>query len=440
MTSQHPKIVSADEAAALVQPGDWVDYGLNLAQPDLFDRALAARKAELRDVKVRHCLSLKPRAILEADPGGQHFQSFSWHFSGRDRVDHDAGRTGYIPMNFGEAPDYYRRFVDPPDVVCIKTCPMDAHGYFNFSASVSYLKALTERARRLVIETSPRLPYVYGGEESVHASEVDFVIEGPDEPIPELVNPEPNEVDRKVASLIAAELEDGACLQIGIGGMPNAVCGSLRDAGLRDLGIHTEMLVDGMIDLIESGIVTGARKALNRFVSVFTFALGSRRLYDFIDRNSRAQSFPVDYTNLPSQIMQNERVAAINNTTQLDLQGQAASESDGHRHLTGTGGQLQFMRGAYASRGGKSFLCLSSVYERKGQRKSRIVSTLTPGNVCTTPRTDVMYVVTEYGMVNLKGKSVAERAKALIGIAHPDFREPLSRDAREKNLVPRGYL
>jgi acyl-CoA hydrolase len=281
---------------------------------------------------------------------------------------------------------------------------------------------------------------VYGAEESVHASEVDFVIEGPDEAPPDLVNPEPTEVDRTVAKLIAAELEDGACLQIGIGGMPNAVCSVLRDAGLRDLGIHTEMMVDGLIDLIDAGIVTGARKTLNRFQSVFTFALGSQRLYRFIHRNPHTQSFPVDYTNFPHHIMQNERVVAINNTTQIDLQGQAASESDGHRHLTGTGGQLQFMRGAYASKGGKSFLCLSSIYERKGERKSRITTTLTPGNIVTTPRTDVMYVVTEYGVVNLKGKSVPERAKALIGIAHPDFRDSLAREAREKKLVPKGYL
>jgi acyl-CoA hydrolase len=343
-------------------------------------------------------------------------------------------------MNFGEAPDYYRRFVEPPDVVCIKTCPMDEHGFFNFSASVTYAKALCERAKVLVVETSPRLPYVYGGEESVHASEVDYVVEGPDVPPLELANPEPSEVDRKVASQIAAEIEDGACLQIGIGGMPNAVCSVLREAGHRDLGIHTEMMVDGMIDLIEAGIVTGARKTLNRFQSVFTFALGSQRLYRFIHRNPRTQSFAVDYTNLPHHIMQNDRVVAINNTTQIDLQGQAASESDGHRHLTGTGGQLQFMRGAYASKGGKSFLCLSSIYERNGVRRSRIVSTLTPGNVVTTPRTDVMYVVTEYGMVNLKGKSVPERAQALIGIAHPDFRESLAREAREKNLVPAHFL
>ena len=440
VTVAHPKLISAEGAAALVRSGDWVDYGGNISQPDLFDRALAARVSELCDVKVRTCLSLRPRAIVAADPTGERFQLYSWHFSAYDRKLHDAGLMHYIPMNFGEAPDYYRRFIEPPEVVCVKACPMDEHGYFNFSASVTYAKALTERAKVLIIETSPQLPYVYGAEESVHASEVDFVIEGPDEAPPDLVNPEPTAVDRTVAKLIAAELEDGACLQIGIGGMPNAVCSALKDAGLRDLGIHTEMMVDGIIDLIEAGVVTGARKTLNRFQSVFTFAAGSQRLYRFIHRNTRVQSYPVDYTNLPSQIMQNERVVAINNTTQVDLQGQAASESDGHRHLTGTGGQLQFMRGAYASKGGKSFLCLSSVYERKGERKGRIVPTLTPGNIVTTPRTDVMYVVTEYGMVNLKGKSVPERAKALIGIAHPDFRESLAREARETKLVPAGYL
>jgi acyl-CoA hydrolase len=253
------------------------------------------------------------------------------------------------------------------------------------------------------------------------------------------VNPEPTEIDRKVASLIAAEVQDGTCLQIGIGGMPNAVCGLLRESGVRDLGIHTEMFVDGMIDLIESGQVTGARKAMNRFQSVFTFALGTRRQYDFIHRNPRVQSFPVDYTNLPQNIMRNDKVVSINNTTEIDLQGQAASESSGFRHLTGTGGQLQFVRGAYASRGGKSFICLSSTYERKGVRKSRIVAELTPANIVTTPRTDVMYVVTEYGMVSLKGKSVAERARALLGIAHPDFREDLEREARERRLIPKGW-
>jgi acyl-CoA hydrolase len=438
MTKQARRI-RAEEAAALVRSGMTVDYGAGLGQPDLFDAALAARAPELSRVRIRACLSVRPRAVLEADPEGAHFLWSNWHFSGYDRRMHDAGRCDYLPMNFGEAPDYYRRFLDPVDVVCIKTTPMDEHGHFNFGGAVTYHKALCERARVVIVEPSPAMPYLYGCEESVHASEVDYVIEGNEEPLPELVNPDPTEVDRKVAALIAAEIQDGACLQIGIGGMPNAVCALLRESGVRDLGIHTEMFVDGMIELIESGQVTGARKAMNRFQSVFTFALGTRRQYEFIHRNPRVQSFPVDYTNLPQNIMRNDKVVSINNTTEIDLQGQAASESSGFRHLTGTGGQLQFVRGAYASRGGKSFICLASTYERKGVRKSRIVCELTPANIVTTPRTDVMYVVTEYGMVNLKGKSVAERARALIGIAHPDFRDALEREARERRVIPKGW-
>ena len=437
--AKHARRISAEEAAALVKSGDWVDYGLGLGQPDLFDRALARRKDELRGVRIRACLTLAPRAVLEADPTGEHFLWFNWHFSGYDRAQHDDGRCNYIPMNFGEAPGYYRRFIDPIDVVCIKTCPMDAQGFFNFGGAVTYQKAVTERAKVLIVETCEAMPYVYGEQESVHASEVDYVIDGGAGSVPEVPNPPVTEVDRRVAERIAAEIEDGSCLQIGIGGMPNAVCSLLKEAGVRDLGVHTEMFVDGMVDLVEAGLITGARKAINPYQMVFTFAAGSRRQYDFIDRNPRAQSYPVDYTNLPEHIVRNERVVSINNTTQIDLQGQAASESAGHRHLTGTGGQLQFVRGAYASWGGKSFICLSSTYEKRGERQSRVVSTLTPGNVVTTPRTDVMYVVTEYGIVNLKGKSVAERVKALVSLAHPDFREQLEREARTNNLLPKGF-
>ncbi len=438
-TSRGARKISPEAAAALIRSGDWVDYGFGMGQPDLFDRALAARAPELRAVRIRSCLTMRPRAVLEVDPAGEHFLWFNWHFSGYDRSQHDAGRCNYIPMNFGEAPGYYRRFLDPIDVACIKTCPMDAHGYFNFGGAVTYEKAMTERARVLIVETCEAMPYVFGSQESVHVSDVDYVIEGGADPIPEVANPPASDVDRRVAALIAAEIEDGACLQIGIGGMPNAVCALLKNAGVRDLGVHTEMLVDGMIDLCDAGLVTGARKTLDPYQIAFTFAAGSRRQYEFIHRNPRVQSHPVDYTNLPENIMRNERVVSINNTTQIDLQGQCASESAGHRHLTGTGGQLQFVRGAYASRGGKSFICLGSTYERGGRRQSRIVPALTSGNVVTTPRTDVMYVVTEYGLVNLKGKAVAERAKALVSIAHPDFREQLEREARERNLVPRGY-
>jgi len=430
--------ITREEAAGLARSGMWLDYGAGLSQPDVFDRALAARRDELENVKIRSCLTMKPRAVLEADPAGTRFQWFSWHFSGYDRRNHDAGLCHYMPLNLGEMPDYYRRFIDPVDIAILKTRPMDEHGYFNFSVTNAWHRALVERARMVIVETTRGLPHACGEQNGVHASEVDYVIEGDDEPAAELPNPPPSEIDRAVARRIAAEVEEGACLQIGIGGMPNAVCSLLLESGVGELGVHTEMLTDGIVDLYKAGRVTGSRKTLDPGKIVYTFALGSRPMYETIDHNPDFQCRPVDYTNLPHMIMMNSNVISINNTTQIDLQGQAASESDGHRHLSGTGGQLQFVRGAYASSGGKSFICLSSTYEKRGERRSRIVLNLTPGNIVTTPRSDVMYVVTEYGMANLKGRSVAERARALISIAHPDFREELERQAREHRLLPRG--
>lgn len=433
------QLITSQEAALLVTSNMWLDYGASLCQPDVFDHALAARKDELFNVKIRSCLSLKPRAVLEADPESEHFHWFSWHFSGYDRRKHDAGCCNYVPLNLGEVPDYYRRFIDPVDIVILKTCPCDENGFFNFGATSLWQRAMVQRAKTVIVETSRGLPYVYGENNGLHRSEVDYVIEGDDTPAPELPNPPPTDVDRAVAQQIASEIEDGACLQVGIGGMPNAVCSLLLESGVRDLGIHTEMLTDGIFNLYKAGLITGSQKSLDPGKIVFTFALGSSELYAGINRNPDFQCFPVDYTNAPETIMWNEKVVSINNTTQVDLQGQVASESDGHRHISGTGGQLQFVRGAYASNGGKSFICLASTYEKKGQRRSRIVVEFPPGTIVTSPRTDVMYIVTEYGMVNLKGKSVAERAKALISIAHPDFREDLERQAHKHRMIPRCF-
>jgi acyl-CoA hydrolase len=430
--------ISGEQAACLVRSGMWLDYGVGLAQPDVFDKALGALKGELHNVKIRSCLSMRPRAVAECDSEGDCFFLFSWHFSGYDRKKHDAGRCNYMPVNLGEVPDYYRRFLAPVDIAILKTCPMDEKGYFNFSASNIWHRAVVESARIVIVEVSRHLPYAYGDQNGVHVTEVDYIVEGDDQPAPELPNPEPSEVDRAVARLIAAEIEDGACLQIGIGGMPNAVCGLLLESGVRDLGVHTEMLTDGIADLYKAGIVTGSRKILDSGRIAYTFALGSKDLYTTLNRNEDFCCHPVEYTNTPNIIMQNHRMVSINNTTQIDLQGQAASESDGHRHLSGTGGQLQFVRGAYASKGGKSFICLASTYQKQGERRSRIVLNMTPGNIVTTPRSDIMYIVTEYGLINLKGKSVAERALAVISIAHPDFREGLEREAYEHRLIPRG--
>ena len=430
--------ISPEHAASLVTSGMWLDYGTGLGQPDLFDRALGARIHEVSNLKIRHCLTMRPRAVLDADPEGDHVHTFSLHFSGYDRKKHDEGRCHYIPVNLGEIPDYYRRFMPPADIVVLKTCPIDEHGDFNLSAANLWHRAIVERAHTVIVETNRHLPYVYGEQTGVHASEVDYVIEGNDAPAPELPNPPIREVDAAVGRLIAAEIEDGDCLQVGIGAMPNAVCAILLESGVRDLGVHTEMMMDGLAVLYKAGRITGARKQLNQGKLVYTFSLGSHDLYATLDRNPDMHCCPVEYTNAPHIIMQNDHMVAINNTTQIDLQGQAASESDGHRHISGTGGQLQFVRGAYASKNGKSFICLTSTYDKRGERRSRIVLDLTQGNVVTTPRSDIMYVVTEYGIVNLKGKSIAERAKALIGIAHPDFREGLERQAHEHRLIPRG--
>lgn len=431
------KRISAAAAASLVKPGMWLDLGGVNSQPEVFDHALAVRAGELSEVKVRSCLSIRPLAFLEADPEGKHFQCYNWHFSGYDRMKHDAGSVVYIPLNLGEVPDYYRRFIDPPDIAVIRTAPLDEDGMFNFGPNNAWIGAVLERAKTVIVEESPGIPYVFGSQNGVHVRDVDYIIDGTDHPPSELPKSPPTDIDRAVARQVASEIEDGACIQIGIGSMPNAACALIAESGVKDLGIHTEMLTDGIIDLYQAGCVTGVHKRLDPGKVVFTFALGSKYMYEAITRNIEMQCRPVDYTNLPHIIMQNDKVVSINNTTQIDLQGQAASESDGHRHLTGTGGQLQFVRGAYASKGGKSFMLLSSTYERKGVRKSRIVLDLTPGNIVTTPRSDMMYVVTEYGMVNLKGKSVADRAKALIGLAHPDFREGLEREAREQGLIPR---
>ena len=432
--------ITAEAAAALVQSGMWLDYGAVLGQPDVFDAALAKRLGQVTNLRIRSCLSTRARAVLEADPKGEHVFWFSTHFSGYDRRKHDQGIAHYLPVHLGEIPDYYRRFIDPVDIAVFKTAPIDANGYFNFGPSNLWMRALVERAKVVIVEECAALPYVMGSGTGVHISEVDFILAGDSQPMAELPKPVNTDVDRAVARLIAAEIEDGACLQIGIGGMPNAVCSLLAESGVQDLGIHTEMMTDGIVDLYRAGRITGAKKQINAGKMVCTFSLGAQYLYDFIHRNPMVEFHPVDYTNMPHVIMQNDNVAAINNTTQMDLQGQAASESDGYRHISGTGGQSQFVRGAYASKGGKSFVCLASTYDKKGERKSRIVTALTKGNIVTTPRSDMMYVVTEYGMVNLKGRTVAERAQLLISIAHPDFREDLSREAHQHNLIPRGYF
>ena len=245
---------------------------------------------------------MRPRAVVEADPEGEHFSFFNWHLGGYDRKQCDAGLQNYIPCNLGEIPDYYRRFIDPPDVMVIKTCPVDANGYFNFGAANLWHGAVASRAKVVIVEVDPAVPYVHGIDNGLHVSQVDYVIDGDGQPLPELPNAAPTDVDRAVARLIATEIEDGACLQIGIGAMPNAVCSLLLESGVRNLGIHTEMLTDGIIDLYRAGVVTGSAKTVHPGKIVCTFGLGSQPMYDAIDDNPDISCQPVEMTNLPHLI------------------------------------------------------------------------------------------------------------------------------------------
>jgi butyryl-CoA:acetate CoA-transferase len=432
------KLVKPEEAVKVVRSGDWVEYGQFAVQAVVLDRALAARKGELRDVKIRATTrAFGIPEVVKADPTAEHFAYHNLHFSGIDRKLHDQGLCWFVPILYHEVPRYYRENCEL-DVAMLPVAPMDRHGFFNFSLSNSHARAICDKAKTLIVEVNPNLPVCLGGkEEAVHISEVDLITLA-DWKIPELPAAQPSEVDRKIAALIMDELEDGSCIQLGIGGMPNAVGSMIARSDLKDLGIHTEMFCDSMVEMAEAGRLTGARKATDRGKIVFTFCLGTRMSYEFLDRNPMCASYPVNYTNDPFVIAQNDRFVAINNCVEIDLFGQVCSESSGTRHISGTGGQVDFTYGAYRSKGGKAFLCLSSTFDKKGTTVSRIKPLLTEGAIVTDPRALVSYVVTEFGIVNLKGKSTWERAEALISIAHPDFRDELVREAEKMGIWRRG--
>ncbi len=432
------KTVTAEEAVKVVKSGDWVEYGQFATQAIVLDKALAARKNELRDVKIRTTTRVASMPeVVKADPSAEHFRYHSLHYMGVDRRSQEMGNCWYIPIMFHEVPSYYRNYMDV-DVAMIATTSMDAHGYFNFGPSCSFSRAICDKAKKIVLEVNPNTPRCLGGcEESVHISEVDYIVEV-DWPFPEFPFPDPTDLDKKIAALIVEEMEDGSCLQIGQGGMPIAVGWMIAESGLKDLGIHSEMFCDSMIGMIETGKITGAKKNIDRHKIVYTFALGVKRTYDFLHDNPMCAIYPVSYTNDPSIVRQNDRVVSINNCVEVDLFGQVSSESSGPKQLAGTGGQVDFALGAFHSKGGKSFICMSSTYNKKGEPTSRVVPMLKPGTIVTTPRTIVSYLVTEYGVVFMKGKSTWERAEAIISIAHPDFRDGLIKEAEKMGLWRRS--
>jgi len=425
------KLVPVDEALKVVKSGDLVHYGEFVMNSRYLDEALARRVDELENVKIRTVTCPFPPQTVLADPERKHFIFNDWHFSGASRKLHDKNLCNYIPLTYHEGPTFYERGYIPVDVSLIMVTPMDEHGFFNLGTSNSITPAVTDAAKVVIAEVNTSVPRCLGGcRESIHISKIDYIVEGDNKPMIEVPPAPVSEVDKKVAALIMEEIQDGACLQLGIGGMPNAIGAMIAQSDLKDLGVHTEMLVDSFVDMYEAGRITGQRKQLDRGKMVYTFAMGTNKLYEFMNNNPVCASYPVDYTNNPFVIGQNDNMMCINNAVQVDIYGQVASESSGPRHISGTGGQLDFIFGSYKSKGGKGFICLSSTYkDEDGTTKSRIVPTLEPGTIVTVPRTLNYYVVTEYGKAMLKGKSTWERAEALIDIAHPDFRDELIREA-----------
>ena len=435
------KLVTADEAVKTVRSGDWVDYGWCTNTAESLDKALAKRTDELTDVNVRGGILFKLPAIFEREDASEHFTWNSWHMSGVERHLINRGCAYYAPIRYSELPRYYRDSATPSRVAMFQVAPMDAHGYFNFGPSASHLGAMCERAEVIIVEVNENMPRCLGGTEcGIHISDVTYIVEGENPPIGELGAGGPaTDVDKTVAKLIVDEIPTGACLQLGIGGMPNAVGSLIAESDLKDLGVHTEMYVDAFVDIAKSGKINGSKKQIDRFRQTYAFGAGTKKMYDYMDDNPELMSAPVDYTNDIRSISAIDNFISINNAVDLDLFGQVNAETAGIKHISGAGGQLDFVLGAYLSNGGKSFICCSSTFKTKdGQLKSRILPTLNPGSVVTDTRANIHYLVTEYGKVNLKGLSTWQKAEAIISVAHPDFRDELIKEAEKMHIWRRS--
>ena len=428
------KLTDADDAVKCVKSGDWVEYTSNLGFPVLCDAALAKRRDELKGVKIRGDLIFGPVQVIECDPEMEHFVYNTWHCSGYERKLCDQGRAFFTPMVFRNLAWYYKNFLEA-DVCMVTVSPMDKHGYFYFGGSVGVSKCIADKSKIVIVEVNENVPRIRGGfDEAIHISEVDYIVESDNPPLYEMKNPAPTQEDKCIASYILPHIVDGATVQLGIGGMPNALGELIAKSDLKDLGMHTELCSDGYLEMFKQGKLTNRRKTINQNKGVLGIAIGSRELYDWVDDNPGVVGCPLSYVNDPQIIAQHDNMISINGCLTADVYGQVCSESVGTRQISGTGGQLDFLTGATMSRGGKAFLCMTSTFKTKsGELKSRIVPTLS-GDIVTTPRSQAYYIATEYGVVNLAGRSTWERAEALISIAHPDFRDELIKAAEQQKI------
>ncbi|MBQ1395781.1 MAG: butyryl-CoA:acetate CoA-transferase [Eubacterium sp.] len=432
------KLRTPEDAVRIVKSGDWVDYTTGLGKPVLLDRALAKRRDELYDVKIRGNLINGPIEVVECDPTKEHFIYHTWHCSPYERSLCDKELCYFIPMVFHLNSEYYKHFLTV-NVAMVSVTPMDKHGYFNFSTTTGVTGAILRKADVVILEVNERLPKLLGGyDECIHIDDVDMVVEGEHDPLPDNQPGPVGPIDREIAGNLFPYMKDGMTLQLGIGDLPNAIGTMLADSDIRDVSMHTELCSDAYLELFKAGKLTNRYKTINYGKGVLGIAIGSREMYEWLDENPSIAAYPLAYVNKPTVIEQIDNMVSVNSCVAVDLYGQISSESAGIRQISGTGGQLDFLVGAAEARGGKAFICVNSTFtDRKGVKHSNIVPRF-GGDIITSPRSQAYFIATEYGVVNLVGRSTWERAELLISIAHPDFRDELIKAAEAQKIWRRS--
>ena len=424
------KLTTAEQVAQQVQSG-WVigmDAGPTQTPAIIGAMAEKIRATDTKDVKVHTMLDSYPFAFYEDNTLFGKMTGYSWFSSGGARKAVNGGYADLFPAYYRDIPGHIKRLYDF-DAYCVAVSPMDSHGYFSLATTSSYSEAMISKAKRIFIEVNEKQPRCLCGTQ-IHVSQVDAIVENTHD-IPVLPPVVIDDVSRTIGNLIAEQIPDGACIQLGIGAIPDATGMALKTK--HDLGIHTEMFTDSMVELLECGAVNNSKKQIHRGKTVTTFAFGSQRIYDYINDNPCFEILRVDYVNDPNVICQNDNMISINAALEVDLFGQVCAESVGTKHMSGSGGQIDYVRGACQSKGGKSFIAFSST--AKGGTISKIKSILTPGAIVTTSKNDVDYIVTEYGIAHLRGESLGSRARQLISIAHPDFRDELTFEAKKRGIL-----
>lgn len=422
---------TADEAVRAIKSGDRLFLTGNCSVPCIVLKALVQYALELRDVEIVQVLTIGDAEYAKPEMEG-HLRVNAMFIGSDIRQAVNEGRADFTPIFLSEIPRLYRTEL-PINVALIQVSPPDEHGFCSYGVEVGVTKTAAETAGTVIAEVNPRMPRTLG-DSFVHVSKLDYIIEV-DYALPEFKMGEPSPTQDAIGRHIAGLIEDGSTLQTGIGGIPDAVLRYMGDR--KDLGIHTELFSDGVIDLVNQGIINNEAKTLHPGKIVAGFLLGTQQLYDFVDDNPIIELHPSEYVNDPFRIAQNDRMISINSALEVDLTGQVCADSIGHRFYSGVGGQVDFVRGAARSKGGKPIVALPST--ASGGKVNRIVWQLNPGAGVVTTRNDVHYIVTEYGMAYLHGKTIRERARALINIAHPDFRPELEAKARELNYLPHVY-